>query len=145
MKLGLLMWMTTLMPQPLADQTCLAATVYLEARSESMRGQMAVAEVGLRRLEQRRWGDNLCQVLTARGQFALSITSKNYQIDNVDAWNNAWSVASAALNVWALPEDLRMLVVPGANHFLASYANQPSWAAGRPLMVIGEHRFYAVN
>ena len=49
MKLGLLLWMTSVMPQPVADQTCLAATVYLEARGESTRGQMAVAEVGLHR------------------------------------------------------------------------------------------------
>jgi len=70
MKLSWLMWMTQVMPQPLADQTCLATTVYLEARSEPALGQIAVAEVALRRLEQRRWGGTLCQVVKARGQFA---------------------------------------------------------------------------
>jgi hypothetical protein len=145
MKLSWLMWVTQVMPQPLADQTCLATTVYLEARSEPALGQMAVAEVALRRLEQRRWGDTLCQVVKARGQFAMSITSKNYNLDNLDSWIHAWIVSGAAINMWALPDNLRMLVVPGANHFLASYAEKPSWALGTPLAVIGEHRFFAVN
>ena len=145
MKIGLLMWMTSFMPQPLADQTCLAATVYLEARSESTRGQMAVAEVGMRRLEQGRWGKNLCEVLTARKQFALSITNKNYHISNLQAWNHSWAIAGTAMNMWKLPENLRMLVVPGANHFHARYV-MPAWASsGAPLATIGYHRFYAVN
>jgi hypothetical protein len=29
MKLAWLLWMASVLPQPLADQTCLAATVYL--------------------------------------------------------------------------------------------------------------------
>ena len=95
MKLGLLLWMTTVMPQPIADQTCLAATIYLEARSESTRGQMAVAEVGLHRLDQGRWGDSLCEVLKAKRQFALSITSKNYEMDNMEAWTKSWAIASS--------------------------------------------------
>ena len=49
MKLSMLLWLTTLLPQPIADQACLATTVYLEARSEPTIGQMAVAEVALRR------------------------------------------------------------------------------------------------
>lgn len=145
MKLGLLLWMTSVMPQPIADQTCLAATVYLEARGESMRGQMAVAEVGLHRLDQGRWGKNLCEVLKAPRQFALSITSKNYEIDNLESWTKSWMVASSAHNAWMLPEKLRMRVVPGASHFVANYAEPQSWAIGRPVAVIGPHRFYALN
>ncbi|MEO8670538.1 MAG: cell wall hydrolase [Tahibacter sp.] len=145
MKLATLLWMTSILPQPVADQTCLATTVYLEARDQTTTGQMAVAEVALRRLDQGRWGHNLCQVLGARNQFALSTTNKNYKIDQSDAWTRAWLLAGAAMNMWTLPENLRMLVVPGANHFLAAYAERPSWASGTPLAVIGAHRFYAVN
>ena len=38
MTLGLLLWMAALMPQPVHEQACLAATVYLEARDQSMLG-----------------------------------------------------------------------------------------------------------
>ena len=49
MKLSALLWMASVLPSHLADQTCLATTVYLEARSEPTIGQYAVAEVALRR------------------------------------------------------------------------------------------------
>ena len=46
MKLALLMWLASVLPQPDADRVCLATTIYLEARSESVIGQAAVAEAG---------------------------------------------------------------------------------------------------
>jgi spore germination cell wall hydrolase CwlJ-like protein len=145
MKLALLLWMSSVLPQPLADQTCLATTVYLEARSEPVRGQLAVAEVALRRREQGRWGSDLCHVLRARGQFALSTTNENFKINNWQAWAKSWNVAALAMNVWALPREMRVAVVPGADHFFAAYADTPAWAVGTPMAVIGDHHFYALN
>ena len=86
MKLALLLWLASVLPQPDADRVCLATTIYLEARSESVLGQAAVAEVALRRRESGQWGNSLCSVLTARGQFALSKTSTNYIVDEAPAW-----------------------------------------------------------
>jgi hypothetical protein len=60
MKLSMLLWLTSLMPQPVADQACLATTVYLEARSEPTIGQLAVAEVALRRLDRGHYGNTVC-------------------------------------------------------------------------------------
>lgn len=145
MKLAFLLWLASVIPQPLADQTCLAATVYLEARGEPLLGQLAIAEVALRRREQGRWGDNLCKVLTARGQFALSMTNENYRINNMESWRRAWSVAGVAIDMWTLPEPLRMAIVPRADHFYASSISAPDWAKGDPLAVIGDHNFYAAN
>src|SRR5690349_15559336 len=65
MKLSFLLWLASVLPQPAADQLCLATTVYLEARSESQIGQMAVAEVAMRRRENGRWGDTVCEVVRA--------------------------------------------------------------------------------
>ena len=96
MKLAFLLWMASVLPQPAADQICLASTVYLEARSESPRGQMAVAEVAMRRRESGRWGDDVCSVVEAPGQFALSRTSKNYMFDTPQAWQEAWAIAGRA-------------------------------------------------
>ena len=78
MKLSMLLWLTTLMPQPVADQACLATTVYLEARSESTNGQLAVAEVALRRRDRGRWGDTVCKVVTSPHQFATTTTPGSF-------------------------------------------------------------------
>src|SRR5579885_402398 len=143
MTIGWLLGLTALLPQPVADQTCLAATVYLEARSEPARGQLAVAEVALRRRDLGRYGDTVCEVVTAPHQFALTTTPKSFQIDNGEAWNTAWRMAGEALHVWSLPRAQRTVVVPHADHFMRLDANA-EWAKA-PLATIGEHRFYAVD
>jgi spore germination cell wall hydrolase CwlJ-like protein len=145
MKLGLLLWLASLLPQPTADRVCLATTIYLEARSESALGQAAVAEVALRRRESGQWGSTLCSVLTARGQFALSTTSHNFIVDESSSWQNAWLVAGVAMGVWSLPPRLRVALVPKADHFFASTSSPPAWAKGSPLAVIGDHSFYRAN
>ena len=126
MKLGLLLWLASVLPQPTADRVCLATTIYLEARSESTLGQAAVAEVALRRREGGQWGNNLCSVLTARGQFALSTTNQNYIVDEVPAWQNAWLVAGVAMNVWSLPPKMRVALVPKADHFFSASVAPPT-------------------
>jgi len=127
MKLAFLLWMASVMPQPASDQICLAATVYLEARSEPARGQMAVAEVALRRRESGRWGSDVCAVVNAPGQFALSHTSKNFVFDTPDAWQEAWKIAGRAIDIWSLPSNQRKFVVPHADHFVVADSASPAW------------------
>ncbi len=147
MKLAFILWMASLFQQPVADRACLATTIYLEARGESVMGQTAVAEVAQHRLESKQWGNSLCSVLTAPGQFALSTTNKGFVVDDVDAWRQAWMVAGMSMLQWSLPPQMRTSVVPNADHFFASEmsANPPAWAKGQPLAVIGDHRFYRVD
>ena len=145
MKLAFLLWLASVLPQHTADQACLAGTIYLEARSETAIGQAAVAEVALRRRESGQWGDTLCSVLLARGQFALSTMNTNYILDEPEAWQNAWFIAGTAMRLWELPPQMRVALVPKADHFFASSATAPAWAKGSPLAVIGYHRFYSAN
>ncbi|PWK92934.1 cell wall hydrolase [Fulvimonas soli] len=144
MKLSLLMWVASVLPQPVADQACLATTVYLESRSESTVGQMAVAEVALRRRERGLWGDTVCKVVTAPHQFAVTTTPGSFDINNLAAFRKAWQIAGQSLNNWELPLKERRLYVPHADHF-ATVAIAPSWSLNRAGTTIGEHRFYAVN
>jgi len=145
MKISFLLWLASILPQPAADQVCLATTVYLEARSESQIGQMAVAEVAMRRRESGRWGSTVCDVVRARGQFALTTMKDSYSLQNPAAWNKAWIVAGRVIDMWALPRDRRRLVVPNADHFVLADSVSPGWIKGPPLTTIGAHNFYRVN
>jgi spore germination cell wall hydrolase CwlJ-like protein len=119
--------------------------VYLEARSESQLGQAAVAEVAMRRRESGRWGNDVCGVVNAKNQFALSTTNQNYMLRNPDAWKKAWAVADHAMHMWDRPTDQRQFVVPEASHFVAEEFASPSWRKGQPLATIGAHSFYRIN
>ncbi|MGN6518205.1 MAG: cell wall hydrolase [Dokdonella sp.] len=144
MKLSFLLWLASILPQPTADQVCLATTVYLEARSESKVGQMAVAEVAMRRRESGRWGKTVCDVVRAPGQFATT-TTRSRVMDDPDAWNTAWQIAGRSLAIWALPRDRRKFVVPDADHFVLADSVSPGWIKGPPLATIGAHNFYRIN
>lgn len=144
MKLSMLLWLTSLMPQPVADQACLATTVYLEARSEPTIGQLAVAEVALRRRERGQWGNTVCKVVTAPHQFATTTTPGSFDVDNLDSFSKAWEIAGRSLHNWQLPLAERRMLVPHADHF-ATTAISPAWSRNRRSVTIGEHAFYAVN
>src|SRR3546814_5939931 len=51
MKLAFILWLASVLPQPVADPLCLTTTIYLEARDQPVAGQRAVAEVALRRAD----------------------------------------------------------------------------------------------
>lgn len=144
MKLSMLLWLTTLLPQPVANQACLATTVYLEARSEPTLGQLAVAEVVMRRRQQGHWGQTVCKVVTAPHQFATTTTPGSFDVNNLPAFHKAWEVAGRSIHNWQLPVAERQVLVPRADHF-ATTAITPAWSVNRPGVIIGEHVFYAVN
>ena len=146
MKLAWILWLANnLLPQPAADQLCLATTIYLEARDQSSLGQQAVAEVALRRLDTGRWGDNLCAVVTAPKQFAPTLVSPNFMLRNLRAWNRSVEVAMNARSDWSKPYSARRQIVPGADHFVAFRIASPEWARGVPVATIGDHTFYRVT
>ncbi len=145
MKLAFLLWLASVLPQPVADRACMAGTIYLEARSEPVAGQLAVAEVALRRVENGQWGNSVCSVLKSPGQFALSTMPPSYMLTEADAMQRAWAVANIAMTIWALPVKLRPSLVPKADHFYATNTPVPDWARGYPLARIGDHSFYRAD
>ena len=144
MKLAWILWLASVMPPSVADPLCLATTVYLEARNQSVLGQRAVAEVALRRRESGRWGDSVCAVVTAPKQFAPSLVKPDFRLANLKAWNRAVAIAFHSERVWAIPNRNRQMVVPGADHFLAHHIADADWAQGVPVAQIGDHTFYKV-
>ncbi len=145
MKLAWILWLASVLPPQAADSLCLSTTVYLEARNQSDLGQQAVAEVALRREESGLWGDSMCEVVTARKQFAPSLVSPNTRLRNVEAWSQAVTVAIEAERNWALPAGERKEVVPGASHFLAHDIASPSWRNAYQVATIGGHTFLKVQ
>jgi spore germination cell wall hydrolase CwlJ-like protein len=144
MKISFLLWLASLLPQTQADQLCLGATVYLEARGQSVLGQKAVAEVALRRHESGRHGNTVCAVVREPGQFALSLMPVDYSFTDRAAMTRALLVASEVMRAWELPAPRRGQVVPGAKYFVAlgSTTTVPLWAQGAPVATIGDHAFF---
>ena len=145
MKLSFLLWLAQILPQPTADPLCLATTVYLEARNQSELGQRAVAEVALRRQESGRWGGSVCEVVTARRQFAPGIVHPGLRVKNLQAWEKAVRIAFEAQRDWRLPPGERREVVPGASHFAALSIASPAWGSAPQVAKIGDHTFFRVQ
>ena len=145
MKLAWILWLSQMLPQPAADSLCLSTTVYLEARDQTLRGQQAVAEVALRRLDSGLWGDSMCSVVTARKQVAPTIVAPGTRLKNSDAWARSINVALDAERNWALPIGQRKEIVPGASHFMAHNIASPSWRNAYQVAQIGDHTFLRVQ
>ena len=145
MKLSFLLWLASFLPQSAADPLCLATTVYLEARGQSQLGQRAVAEVALRRKEDGRWGESVCEVVTAPKQFAPTLVNPNLRLESLESWQSAIDVAFEAQKDWQQPVANRHEVVPGASHFAALDTAQPAWRTYPQVATIGGHTFFRVE
>lgn len=99
---------------------CLAAAIYKEARGESTRGRLAVAQVVLNRGEP-------CTVINQHGQFSWRAT------DRLNWDNNALYLASKVIT--------RGYAIKGfkATHF-HNLTTDPKWSGYQT--TIGNHKFY---
>lgn len=145
MKLAWILWIASVLPPQAADSLCLSTTLYLEARDQPVRGQQAVAEVALRREDSGLWGDSMCDVVTARKQFAPALVSPRTELSNAEAWSRAVTIALESERNWALPPGERKEIVPGASHFAALSIAQPSWRNAYQVATIGDHSFFKVQ
>jgi N-acetylmuramoyl-L-alanine amidase len=120
---------------PRQDLFCLAANIYFEARSESLKGQIAVKDVTLNR------GSDVCRVVFAPRQFSWTHQQRWKKIESflldrpalknpieLRAWERAKAVASSQVKV--LPSEYK--------HYHAIYVS-PKW--NKPGRVIGNHKF----
>lgn len=121
-----------------AELQCLADTLYFEARGESSRGQAAVAEVILNRVESGRFPNSICGVVkqgsSAGCQFSYNC-GKPRPITDRAAYARVQSVARAAL---VSPRSL----TDGATYFHTPQV-RPSWSRRFVKTVqIDNHIFY---
>ncbi len=118
-----------------AETRCLATAVYYEARSESLAGQLAVANVVVARSRSGRFPSSLCGVVTQPGQFSFVRAGRLPDAAvNSAQWRTARAIATIALEgSWQNP-------VRGALFFHAARLS-PGWGKER-VTRIGGHVFY---
>lgn len=124
------------------QQDCLAQAVYYEARGETVRGQMAVAEVVLNRVRHRAYPDTICEVVyqgsdRATGcQFSFTCDGSNARAPRGRAWRQSQLVAKHAMLGFA-PQMTRQ-----ATHYHTTAVN-PNWSGSLvQTRQIGVHVFY---
>lgn len=116
------------------DARCLASAVYYESKGEPLAGQLAVAQVVLNRVQDGRFGDDVCAVIKAPKQFGFVKGGSFTQPAKSRQWDIAKAIALIAIgNGW--PE-----LAPDATHFHATRVN-PRWNLER-IATIGAHIFY---
>ncbi|MFV0294292.1 MAG: cell wall hydrolase [Paracoccus sp. (in: a-proteobacteria)] len=113
--------------------SCLTEALYFEARGESPKGQRAVAEVILNRVDSNAFPGSVCGVVNQRGQFTYK---KGRRMSNASAAARVRQIASDALA--GAPRAL----TDGATYFHTTNV-RPSWSKRFTRTTrIGSHIFY---
>ncbi|MCH2163456.1 MAG: cell wall hydrolase [Marinovum sp.] len=125
-----------------AQWRCLAEALYFEARGESVKGQAAVAEVILNRVDHPRFPGTVCGVINQGTgkryacQFTYTCDGRPETINEPKAWANVGKVARAML------DGAKRNLTGGATHYHTT-AVRPSWARKYThTTTVGVHRFY---
>ena len=144
---------------------CMALNIYHEAKNQPFEGQIAVAQVVLNRVKDKRYPNNICEVVE-QGPVYESWKTRNDDTQDAVYWpvknrcqfswycdgkkdepnynSKSWS---KALNyaVIVLGGDITLDVTSGATHYHATYV-EPNWAGSLQLIgTIGKHVFYRWN
>lgn len=118
-----------------AEQECLAGAVYFEARSESLDGQLAVADVILNRADSGRFASTVCGVVHQPGQFSFVRGGRMPAINRSSQdWREAVAIARIA------EKDRWESAASDALFFHATHVS-PRWKLRR-IATVGNHVFY---
>ena len=129
----------------------MALNMYHEAKNQSMLGQLAVGQVVMNRVEDKRFPDNVCDVVTEavtykgtdkpvlhKCQFSWYCDGKSDQPNMKSRqWGNAIRYASIIMS-----ESINIDVTDGATHYHATYV-RPAWRKTKTRTTrIDRHIFY---
>ena len=117
------------------EEECLASAIYFEARSESLDGQLAVAQVILNRAQSGRFPASICGVVMQPSQFSFV---RGNSIPSVAKGSRDWQEAVAIARIARTGEWPSL--APKALYFHAARVS-PSWRLAR-VGSIGNHVFY---
>jgi N-acetylmuramoyl-L-alanine amidase len=119
-----------------SELECLATGIYYEAKSEPLKGQLAVGQVIANRSNSGgRFPSTYCGVLFQRGQFSFV---HGHSLPHVSHSGKQWQTAVAIAKI--VDQDLKDPVVGNALFFHARYVS-PGWHLKR-VASIGNHVFF---
>ena len=132
------------LPVPKSDKqmSCLAEALYFEARGEPIKGQLAVGEVILNRVEDSRYPSSICKVVnqgTGRRfacQFTYTCDGKLESVNERKPYELALKIAKILMTT----HDRKM--TKGSTHYHSNYVN-PKWSKKfERVAKFGRHIFY---
>ena len=132
------------LPVPKSDKqmSCLAEALYFEARGEPIKGQLAVGEVILNRVEDTRYPGSICKVVnqgTGRRfacQFTYTCDGKLESVHERKPYEMALKIAKILMTT----HDRKM--TKGSTHYHSNYVN-PKWSKKfERVAKFGRHIFY---
>ncbi|WP_425039299.1 cell wall hydrolase [Primorskyibacter sp. S187A] len=125
-----------------AEWRCLAEALYFEARGESIKGQAAVAEVILNRVDHPRFPNSVCGVINQGTgkryacQFTYTCDGRPERINEPRAWERVGKIAHVMLN------GAKRTLTKGATHYHTT-AVRPNWSRTYThTTTVGVHKFY---
>lgn len=136
---------STMTPVEVSDREkwCLATAIYFEARGESYRGQVAVAQVVMNRVKDHRYPSTICGVVFQNQdkrnacQFSFACDGIPEVINEREPWVQAEDIAARYL-----AGELYLTEVGDSTHYHATYVS-PKWAPRMEKVTqIGLHVFY---
>lgn len=128
------------------QQKCLAEVVYYESRSESTKGQMAVAFTVLNRVKSPKFPKSICKVVKQskkKGIYQFSYLADKKLLSRSkekEAWKKAQKVALDAVFLYESGSDF----TKGADHYHTTKVS-PDWSRSpkmKKVKVIQNHIFY---
>jgi len=124
------------------QHACLSQAIYYEARGESQRGQVAVAEVVMNRVRSGAYPNSICGVVyqgshrSTGCQFTFTCDGSLNHRPRGRAWERAQRVATAVMLGYTRP------ITQGATHY-HTHAVNPVWNSGLVETTnVGSHVFY---
>ena len=124
------------------EWACLTEALYFEARGESLKGQLAVAEVILNRVDHRKYPDTVCGVITQgaekrhRCQFSFKCDGRPEKFSEKDAYERVGKIAQMML------DGRERALTDGATHYHTVHVS-PGWSRRlNKTAKIGVHLFY---
>ena len=132
------------LPVPKSDKqmSCLAEALYFEARGEPIKGQLAVGEVILNRVEDARYPSSICKVVnqgTGR-RFACQFTyTCDGKLETVHE-RKPYEISLKIAKILMTTHDRKL--TRGSTHYHSNYVN-PKWSKKfKRVAKFGRHIFY---
>lgn len=127
--------------EPYSEVECMALNVYHEARGESYKGKLAVANVTLNRVKHKGFPNTICGVVKDHKQFSWYSDGMSDKVilnnkEDTIAWEDSVTASLEVIERY-VSDPTR-----GATHYYAHHKVTPYWAGSfEHKFILGNHTF----